>query len=325
MKILVVGVHFYSSFAWSIEQALNRAGHTTVLFDYRKNSLLRLPILKKVLSQVIMQQRLIQTVKNEKPDLIFICKGELIKHQTIHEIKNIRPVKIINWFPDPRLYSFSDIFTSLPLLDGFFTKNVDDVERARLLGIKNIHLLHHCADIELHASPKVDNNRMFDSLVAFIGSYYPYRDVILGKLIDFNLKIWGGGWEHSQLCQKIPDAVTGKEARDLEQANIFYNSTINLNTHHYDDNNAINQRVFDICGSGGFQLVDYKQAVKQCFEIGKDLDTFNSLEELKEKISYYIEQPNEAKVIAQRAHKKTLQSHTYDHRIEEIFDTVKLS
>ena len=35
MKILLASVHFHSSFGWSISQALQRAGHDILEFEYR--------------------------------------------------------------------------------------------------------------------------------------------------------------------------------------------------------------------------------------------------------------------------------------------------
>ncbi len=322
MKILVAGVPFYSSFTWSISQALIRAGHEIVNFNYRKNSLLRIPGVRSVLSKVVMQKRLIETVKKEKPELLFICKGELIKHQTIRAIKENHTIKIVNWFPDPRLFAYENIFKSLPFLDGIFTKNLDDVERAKLLNLHNVYLLNHCADIELHKSPVTIHDGSFDNSIAFVGSYYPYRDCVFKELIEYNLKVWGRGWEKSLLYKKKPLVITGKEARDLEQGKIFLNSTINLNIHHYDDCRAVNQRVFDICGSGGFQLTDFKSEISLSYEIGKELETYTTFDELKEKIEYFLAHPGEAREIGKRAGEKTMKMYTYDHRVKEILSQI---
>ncbi len=324
MKILVVGVHFYSSFSWSIVQSFRRLGHEVVEFDYRNNPFQKILLAKDYFYEVVMQKKLIGAVKKNNPDLVFICKGELIKPQTISEIKKINLVKIVNWFPDPRLFYYENIVKSLQYLDGFFTKNLDDVKRAKLFNLNNIHLLQHCMDIELHGSPEKVNDGSFDNSVSFIGSFYPYRDMILKNLTEFNLKVFGGGWERSTLFKEKRNSCLGYEARGLEQGKIFYSSTINLNTHHYDDYRAVNQRVFDVCGSSGFLLTDYKSEIASCFEIGKDLETYESLSELKEKIRYFINNPQKAKEIGIRAGKKTIKNHTYDHRIKEILTRIDM-
>lgn len=324
MKIIVAGVHSYSLLAWSVSQALKRAGHEVKEFEYRNTYLKKIRVLGTSYPNAFMQKELLKLAKNYKPDILFICKGELIMPDTIEQIKKEFKIKIVNWFPDPRLFSYENVLKSIKHLDAFFTKNKEDIIRAKLAGLKNIYFLNHCADIELHKNPLKLIDDYFKDSVTIVGSYYPYRDVIISNLLDYNIKIWGNFWENSLIYKLKPSAIMKKQAMGKEQGSVFFSSSINLNTHHYDDMDAVNQRVFDISGSSGFQITDYKDAIFEIFKPGKEIESFKDIYELKDKINYYLKNQAIAKEIGTNAGIKTMSMHTYDHRIKEIFDIIKI-
>jgi spore maturation protein CgeB len=142
------------------------------------------------------------------------------------------------------------------------------------------------------------------------------------QLKDYDLRIWGRKWEKSLINRQKPEAIVGLEARGVRQTAVFRSSIINLNTHHFDDINGANQRLFDICGCGGFQLVDHKKVIEEFYEPGQDLDVYSDAEELKEKVGFYLFHEKETIAMAKSAQKKTIANHTYDHRIKKIFDTL---
>jgi spore maturation protein CgeB len=322
MKIFLIGVHFFSSFAWSIKRALQRRGCEVVEFDYRANPWAKIPLVRTLYYQSIMQKRLLHGARLSNPELIIICKGELIRSSTVEDLQRRHQVPIVNWFPDARLYSHEKVIKSIPFLDRLYTKNQEDVQRAKLLNWQKVKYLPHCADIELHSVEEQESDPRFQADISFVGSSYPYRDLILSQLTGFNLKVWGRGWKRSRLYQMKPESIVGAEARGFDQAKVFRQSVVNINTHHPDDFGSVNQRVFDICGSGGFQLVDYRKPIEEYFEIRGEIETFSSLGELKDKIHFYLNHRQEASEIGARARQKTMKHHTYDHRVESILAEV---
>jgi len=81
-------------------------------------------------------------------------------------------------------------------------------------------------------------------------------------------------------------------------------------------------RVFDVCASGGFQIVDYKEEIEEYYELGREIETFSSIEELKDMICFYLNNRQEATEIGLRARVKTLKHHTYEHRVQSILADV---
>jgi len=320
MKVFFIGVHFFSSFAWSIKRAFQRRGCQVVEFNYRANPLIKVPLIRTLYYQSIMQKRLLRGARLSNPELIIICKGELIRSSTVEALRHRYQVPIVNWFPDARLFSYEKAAKSIPFLDRLYTKNHEDVRRAKLLNWRNVKYLPHCADIELHNLTQQEPDSRFGSDVSFVGSYSFYRDLIISQLADFSLKVWGPGWKQSMLYRRKPESIVGAEARGFDEARVFRQSVVNINTHHMDDVCGLNQRVFEICGSGGLQIVEYSEPIEEYYTIGQEIETYSSFEELKDKVRFYLNNRQTAREIGARAQEKTMKYHTYDHRVKAILE-----
>ena len=65
------------------------------------------------------------------------------------------------------------------------------------------------------------------------------------------------------------------------------------------------------------------QNMEHLFEDGKEYVSYNSIEELEEKINFLKNNPREAQIIAKNGFKKTMNYHTDKTRSEEYIDTLK--
>src|SRR5271170_827558 len=95
-------------------------------------------------------------------------------------------------------------------------------------------------------------------------------------------------------------------------------ATICLNTLHYGEVNGLNCRAFELAGCGGFQIVTRVPALAEHFVPDVEVVTFASVDELVEKIDYYLRNPAEAAEIAERGRARAHRDHTYEHRLKEI-------
>ena len=103
---------------------------------------------------------------------------------------------------------------------------------------------------------------------------------------------------------------------------IFNQSKININITAKSIRTGLPLRIFDVLGCGGFLITNYQSELPQFFEIGTDLVTYESLEDLKEKCKYYLENEDERKQIAQNGYNKVNKFHTFDKRLLEILEIV---
>lgn len=99
---------------------------------------------------------------------------------------------------------------------------------------------------------------------------------------------------------------------------IFNRSKINLNFTIKNIRSGIPLRVWDILSAGGFCITNYQKELLMYFENGKDIVFFESKEDLRKKIHYYLEHEGERRQIALNGYNKVKKLHNYKKRIDEM-------
>ena len=107
-----------------------------------------------------------------------------------------------------------------------------------------------------------------------------------------------------------------------EMPKVFRMSKINLNFTIPNIKSGIPLRIWDVLGCGGFLLTNYQAEIPYYFKEGEDLVCFDGLEDLCEKVGYYLEHEEERKRIAWNGYHKVREKHSYIERIHTMQDTV---
>ena len=143
-----------------------------------------------------------------------------------------------------------------------------------------------------------------------------YRLRCVKKLLPFKPHIHGDvGW-HNFLNG---DAALFPELNYYSELPLFYNiCKINFNTTSLQMKNGLNQRVFDVPACASFLLTDYKEQMENMFDIGKEVVCYTEPDEVPELISFYLRHDQERLKIIERAHKRVLNEHTYEHRLTKM-------
>lgn len=100
----------------------------------------------------------------------------------------------------------------------------------------------------------------------------------------------------------------------------FASSKINLNISLRSIHNGIPLRCFDIMGCGGFLLSNYQSDFMRHFVPGEDFVYYEDNDDLINKIEYYLAHNDEREQIAKNGYDKIVKSHTFIHRVKEIYD-----
>jgi spore maturation protein CgeB len=106
-----------------------------------------------------------------------------------------------------------------------------------------------------------------------------------------------------------------------EKSYHFGSSFACINSTAMSEGNSLNCRTFEIAGSGALQIMEYREALRDCFEPEKEIVTWSSFDELIDKISYYRNNPQRAMEVRQAAYNRALKEHTYQHRLSNIINT----
>lgn len=103
-----------------------------------------------------------------------------------------------------------------------------------------------------------------------------------------------------------------------EMPKVFNLAKINLNMTHRPIETGLPLRIFDIMGCGGFCMTNYQSEIEDMFEIGEEIETYSSIDELIDKCAYYLEHDNERAEIARRGYERVKAEHSYFHRMKEM-------
>lgn len=142
-----------------------------------------------------------------------------------------------------------------------------------------------------------------------------YRKGILEGLNRFSIDLFGdSGWK-SLLENKV--RFHG-EIGYQDQGLLYRGSKINLNMTSVQSKTAINQRVYDISGCGGFLLTDYRSDLANLFEPDEEIICYRDKEDLCKKLEYYLAHPQECSEIARRVQDRVLREHTYLKRMQVL-------
>ena len=109
----------------------------------------------------------------------------------------------------------------------------------------------------------------------------------------------------------------------FDMPKIFRLSKINLNMTAKSIKSALPLRIWDILACGGFLLTNFQSEIPEYFEIGTDLETYASEEELLEKCSYYLTHEDERKQIAENGFRKVKEYHSLEQRLAEMTELLQ--
>ena len=87
----------------------------------------------------------------------------------------------------------------------------------------------------------------------------------------------------------------------------------------------MNYRVFEALASRGFLITDETEDTLKCFEVAKELETYKDINDLIDKIEFYLKHIEITKKIALNGFTNVAKSHNYTARARKILDTIKNS
>lgn len=122
-------------------------------------------------------------------------------------------------------------------------------------------------------------------------------------LINYNYKL------------KVDEFVIGHDmVESINKYKIHFNRNIS------DD---LNYRTFETLGCQTFLLTNHTPGLDELFEIGKHLITYDSADDLIQKINYYLNNETERNKIAKNGYEHVINNHTYLKRMEQFIKIIK--
>lgn len=337
MKILFSGYHnpHFAGLPECIEKAIKSLGHDLESHDYRRwlvpgRIRAKFPPINSWDMRRINND-LISRARKFKPDLVLVNGGWTISPETVTRVKEVSGAVTVNWIADFP-YLFNTYLKNGPFYDHFFSSGTDALRRYAGSGNKNGHWLPFACDPELHRPVELteEERARYSCDICFVGSNYTERREVLEKLCDFDLGIWGIGWEKLPDSSPLKRHIRGGILSLEEWVKVFSASKITLNilghrcdvTEPYVDDKDFrmtNTKVFEILACGAFQLVEDRADAEALFKDKEHLVFYRNANEVADLVEYYLKNSRERKRIAENGRREVLDKHTYGHRLTEMF------
>jgi spore maturation protein CgeB len=122
-------------------------------------------------------------------------------------------------------------------------------------------------------------------------------------------------------AQRLEEIGNATRINQDEMINLFNATRINLNlsTSSQTGANQIKGRNFEIPACGGFQLTGNASRLEEFFVPDREIVTYETIEEMIEKIRYYLSHDQERQAIADAGYARVKRDHTYEHRFRSLF------
>lgn len=265
MKVLFVAVFSPTSTNTAQADGFEKLGHEVVRFNFRE--------IAATIGWDSTCDKLIETCVAERPDIVLFSKCHEIQLRAWDPIKETG-AKIAYWYMDPMSNYSSAIADRAKHSDIVFCALWEPYQYA-LTHNRNSHFLHEGYD-HLTNFPVDTDWPMKD--VTFIGNLRSHKRAVYHGQVGFDVIQNAYGVDHSRaVCS----------------------SKINLNF----TEGGCSDRVYKVLASKGFLLTDPWPMMENDFVPDTDFAIFNNAQELREKISFYLQNPDERNRMAENGYR----------------------
>jgi spore maturation protein CgeB len=325
VKFLIPNFCPADSFVDNVSHTLRKMGHEVVNMGVVDNSYLVSPYRRLYRSiqgritgeQFTKQEKwLRKNFLDIKPDVV-LALTQALDAETLGMLREQR-ITTVSWWGD----TAANMKNKGLLQDGWdlvFIKDQYAAHKLKTVGLP-AHQLYEAMNPDWH---KVLSAQQNNSLV-IAGSFYDYRHYLVTKMMrdGVEMALYGGRlprWSNPG----IRSMHTGKYIVREEKSKVFGAALGVLNSTAMSEFDSVNCRAFEAAGCGSLQVMEYRPAIENCFEPGKEILVYRSYDELLDIIKKAISHPQEMKGIRQAAAARALAHHTYTIRLNTIIGMIQ--
>lgn len=336
-KVLILGPTFFG-YNYSIERAFRALGWQTEVMEYDepihpftpKNMVLHklFPHSRALRekSRRAFNALALQKAEIYRPDLIFIYNGDILESETVRRFREKSKVAV--WMLDGA-FRHPDSVAIAPEVDAYFCFENSDVEKLESFGV-NASFLPQGYDPEVYYPLSLER----DIDILFVGALYGYPERIrlltllaeqLGR--QYIIKVYG----RYKPIFKNPLKWMLREKRNIfmnknvlpAEVNRLYNrAKVCINIHHAQSVEGANPKVFEICGAGAFQVVDYNPFIASIYP-DNEVAMFHSDEDFLYKITESLS--TDVSTRREAAYQIVARYHTFEQRIRQALKILSFS
>ena len=339
LRILFIGPEFYGSISGALARAFRRLGHVVKIVDPERyvSSAYKMPItkiLRRLFRYIFLFEfgkEIVNQAEHLRPHFALVCKGTHVAPWVLRNLKKQR-IYLTNFYPDTTYYNHGPLIPKcLGMYDHVFTtKRFGLKDLAERFNQRDAEFLAHGFDPGLHKPLPVTDEDLdrFGVEASFIGSWTPKKESYLAGLLkalpDLKLRIWGDLWGNAT-SPVLASSIVGMAVVGDNYPLAIQCSTINIallleSKCDASSGDQATTRTFEIPACGGFMLHERTEELRDYFIEGEEVACFSSLEEMVEKIRYYLAHDEERERLRLAGHRRCVAENSLDRRAMRIVE-----
>jgi hypothetical protein len=265
MKIMMVAVFSETSTNCSQAKGFENNGCKVIRYDYR-NRAYKIGLRAR-------DKEIVSIVLNDRPEIVFFSKCNDVNISVVKDCNRVS--KTVLWYMDPFNRQFGDpLREKIKTCKFTFCALTEPYRVAKSISHNSVYFLQEGFDEDCNYPMSIP----YINDVSFIG----------------NLR----SETRKKYCDMLGFKVYNNMYAELHSRAVS-ESKINLNF----TEGGTSDRTYKILASKGFLLTQPWESMEDDFGVGKDLDIFTSVDELRSKIDYYLKNEEERIGIAENGYR----------------------
>lgn len=325
LRIVFVGQLQYGGTCQHRLEALERLGHVVTPIatrgDVRQRRWLRLAsrVTNRFgwpLDVTQASKSLVSAVRDVCPHVVWLDKALTIRPAALAAIKEAAPAaRLLGYSPDDMYARHNQsrrFLASLPYYDCFFTTKSYGVAELKRLGVRQVVFVGNAYDPATHAPVELSaaERVKLGGAVGFVGAWEPERARSMEHLASRGVPVrwWCGAVRPWQSATTPHVRLEARQVWQHDYASTISAFDINLGFLRKINRDLQTTRSVEIPACGAFMLAERTDEHLALFEEGKEAEFFASDEELLEKASFYLANPQLRRKIAAAGRERCLRS-----------------
>ena len=272
----------------------------------------------------VVSPKFVKAVGSFRPDLILVVSGRYITANALQTVRNETKATLYHFYGED---FFNPLNTTRTLreaacfYDHFFTTKTFNLPELAAIGLKQVSFVPFGYLPNCHSPVSISeaDRQKYGSDLSFVGTWEAERASTLAQLKEFDLHIWGAAWHKAGKELGLRQAIQNRVVYCDAMARVLTASKINLAFLRKANRDRHTSRTFEIPACGGFQLSERTDEVLSFFEEGREIECFETVDELKDKARYYLTHEDQRRQIASAGLARVQHSgYSYTDRLQTI-------
>lgn len=278
--------------------------------------------LANILAVKLIARRFLMTIRQNKYHAIIVFKGMPLSFRTIEMAKNISKSSVwVNINPDDPFNIGSkgstnkNVMKSVPLFDLYVTWSEILAKKINKVSSGRVEVIPFAYSIDSHREHIINLEEKID--ISFIGGWDPSRERLLETAAQFNLKIYGDGWQRIRKNSPLRKFIIPRNISGDDYSRIVKSSKVSVNILRPQNYGSHNMRTFEIPAMGGVMLTTRSNEQQKFFPDGRCSMMFDGDDEFIKKIQLLLSSKllrNQIRLNAIKASRY----HSYDSRAKNL-------